>query len=148
LILALVCGAWLLFLWQPERQVRLHSEHLVAAVEKRDWSAAGEYVASDYHDQWSNDRVSLLERLHEGLAVTRALRFTIAAEETDASRSEASWRAKITLSGGGEYAQSIVERINSLAMPFELRWRRVSGTPWDWKLIAVSNPQLELPDQF
>jgi hypothetical protein len=86
--------------------------------------------------------------LREGLAVTRALRFTIAAEETDASRSEASWRAKITVSGGGEYAQSIVERMNSLATPFELRWRRVSGKPWDWKLIAVSNPQLELPDQF
>jgi hypothetical protein len=42
----------------------------------------------------------------------------------------------------------MVERINSLSTPFDLRWRHVSGKPWDWKLIAVSNSQLELPDQF
>jgi hypothetical protein len=148
LLVALFCGGWLFFLWQPERQVRLHSEHLVSAVEKRDWSAAGEFVASDYRDQWGNDRVSLLVRLHEGLAATRGLRLIVADDQTNATGSEGAWRAKISLSGGGEFAQPMVERINSLSTPFDLRWRHVSGKPWDWKLIAVSNSQLELPDQF
>jgi hypothetical protein len=146
LSVALLCGGWLSFLWQPERQVRLHSEHLVSAVEKRNWSAAGEFVASDYRDQWGNDRVSLLERLHQGLAATRDLHFSVADDETNATGPEGSWHAKITLTGGDDFAQPMVKRINSLSTPFDLHWRHVSGKRWDWKLTAVSNSQLELPD--
>jgi len=36
----------------------------------------------------------------------------------------------------------------SLGAPFELQWRRISGKPWDWKLIRVSNPELQLPSEF
>ena len=40
------------------------------------------------------------------------------------------------------------ERQNSLSTPFELQWRHVSGKPWDWKLVRVSNPELEIPAGF
>jgi hypothetical protein len=40
------------------------------------------------------------------------------------------------------------ERVNSLATPFELVWRRVSAKPWDWKLVHVSNSTLEIPADF
>ncbi|HEY1583637.1 MAG TPA: hypothetical protein VGF73_11125 [Chthoniobacterales bacterium] len=39
----------------------------------------------------------------------------------------------------------IIEWVNSLTTPFELRWRRESWKPWDWKLVEVRNPGLELP---
>jgi hypothetical protein len=32
--------------------------------------------------------------------------------------------------------------------PFELRWRHESWKPWDWKLVEVHNPELEVPAAF
>ncbi len=45
---------------------------------------------------------------------------------------------------GSEFAPEIVERVNSLTEPFVLHWRRESWRPWDWKLVRVSNPGLEI----
>ncbi len=38
----------------------------------------------------------------------------------------------------------IKQRVNHLPEPFVLEWRRISARPWDWKLVRVSNPALEL----
>jgi hypothetical protein len=35
--------------------------------------------------------------------------------------------------------------VNKLPSPFELEWRRLSGKPWDWKLVGVSNPACQIP---
>jgi hypothetical protein len=40
----------------------------------------------------------------------------------------------------------IKERVNSIPAPFQLEWRRVSGKPWDWKLVRVSNAELVIPE--
>ena len=63
LLVAFVLGVYLLRLWSPENQVRLHSEHLVLQVERRNWSAVENFVAADYHDAWEDDRARLLNRL-------------------------------------------------------------------------------------
>ncbi len=55
-LFAVMIGLWLAQLWQAEKQVRLHSEHFVQQLEKRNWSAAGEFIANDYHDDWDHDR--------------------------------------------------------------------------------------------
>ena len=61
----------------------------------------------------------------------------------------ATWIAKITVEGAeGEVMAEVKERVNSLATPFELEWRRVSAKPWDWKLTRVSNPDLQIPAGF
>lgn len=62
---------------------------------------------------------------------------------------KAIWSAKVTLDGdAGEPMTLVKERINSLATPFELEWRRISAKPWDWKLLRVGNPELHLPSDF
>jgi hypothetical protein len=48
----------------------------------------------------------------------------------------------------GELTAAIQERVNSLGTPFELEWRRNSAKPWDWKLVRVGNPSLEIPADF
>jgi hypothetical protein len=57
LIVALVWGGWLAFLWQPERQVELHNVHLLEQIEKRDWKAVAEFVEAAYQDRgaWPRD---------------------------------------------------------------------------------------------
>ena len=41
--------------------------------------------------------------------------------------------------------QFLDERVNRLPAPFELEWRHVSGKPWDWKLVRISNPAFQIP---
>src|SRR5688572_20180383 len=58
---AAVLGAlalYLLWLWQPERQVRLHTAHFLKKVERRNWEAATRFLAADYRDRWGHDRAS------------------------------------------------------------------------------------------
>ena len=65
MIVAVIWGLYLARLWQGQRQVELHSVHLLAAVERHDWKTVGEFVGGDYRDQWGNDRALSLERLRE-----------------------------------------------------------------------------------
>src|SRR5256885_11870206 len=48
-------------LWQQERQVLRHSENLFRRIEDKNWSVLAEMIASDYQDQWGNDRALVLE---------------------------------------------------------------------------------------
>lgn len=145
LSLALLAALFLLWLWRPERQVRLHSEHLLGAIEHKSWSAVTDFIGDDYQDQWQNDRVRLLERMREVLRYLRGLHIEPSNVTVRVDRRRGYWTAKITIAA--EQGEA-VERVNSLTTPFELEWRRLSGKPWDWKLVRVSNTSLDLPADF
>ena len=70
LVVAVIWGIYLVRLWQPQRQVELHSIHLLEQIEEEDWNAVGEFIGESYQDRWGNDRTLLLERLRQ---VFRAL---------------------------------------------------------------------------
>ena len=56
------------------------------------------------------------------------------------------WIGKINVySRDGGVMQFLDERVNRLPTPFELKWHHVSGKPWDWKLVRVSNPAFQIP---
>jgi hypothetical protein len=44
--------------------------------------------------------------------------------------------------------EALDQKINKLPTPFQLEWRQFSGKPWDWKLVAVSNPAFEIPAEM
>jgi hypothetical protein len=67
LVIARCAGLYLIWLWQPERQVRRHTESFFQAIEHKNWDAAADFVAADYQDQWGDDRMRVLERLREDL---------------------------------------------------------------------------------
>ena len=115
LALALCIGLYLIWLWGPERQVRLHTENFFHAIDHRNWEAVADFIGNDYHDQWGDDRARVLERMREGFRWIRGSRIMASdpAVQVDA--------------------------------PFELEWRRVSGKPWDWQLVSVSNSGFEIP---
>ena len=61
---------------------------------------------------------------------------------------EGFWTAMVKVDGEESEVMALIkERINSLGAPFELRWRRASGKPWDWKLISARNPDLKINDR-
>ncbi len=73
---ALCIGLYLLWLWRPEHQVRLHTEHFFHAIDGRNWETAADFIGDDYRDQWNNDRARLLERMREGFRWVRGSRIT------------------------------------------------------------------------
>jgi|1185.fasta_scaffold11956_2 hypothetical protein len=149
LCLVIVAG-YLIWLWQPATQVEKHSDHLMEAIANKDWPKFAAFLAEDYHDQWENDRGAVLERTREVCHYARGLRLTAVAPTVDVQGTSADWRARIVIEGapGDELVAALKAHVNVLTTPFELKWRRMSGKPWDWKLIGVRNRQLMLPSGF
>lgn len=144
---ALLVGLFLVRLWTPERQIRRHSENLLRACEKRDWTRFGSFVADDYRDQWGNDRSGVLERTRDVFRYVHIVHLTAVNPSIRTVNKHGVWTAKIAIDGdNGEAMTMIKDRVNSLITPFELEWQRKSGKPWDWKLVRVSNPDLQIPE--
>lgn len=143
--LALAIGLFLMWLWGPVHQVRLHSQNLLRAIERKNWVRAEEFIAPDYQDQWHNDRALLLERTREVFHYLRNVRLMVSEPAVEIGDGSIHWRSRISVSGDpGELMTAIQERVNSLSSPFDLEWRHASGKPWDWKLVRVTNPALAI----
>ena len=146
LTLAVCIGLYLVWLWRPERQVRRHTENFFHAIEHKDWTAAVDFIGSDYHDQWADDRARLLERMREGFRWVRGPRIIASNPSVQVETLRAIWTSKIVLySADNDVMELLDERVNALPAPFELEWHRLSGKPWDWKLVRVSNSALKMP---
>jgi hypothetical protein len=146
LALALCIGFYLIWLSQPERQVRRHTENLFRAIERKNWEAVADFIGNDYQDQWGEDRARVLERLREGLRYVRSPQIIASNLSVQVEAQRAVWIGKITLySSDAEVMETLDQRVNSLPVPFTLEWHRLSGKPWDWKLTRVSNPAFEIP---
>lgn len=151
LLVALALGVYLVQLWAPARQVELHSLHLADALEDHDWAQLDEFVDQEYEDQWGHERPLLLARLRQMLSSTRNFRVLINESRARAADDgqEGDWRARVTVDADpGELTDLFKERVNGLEEPFDLRWRKKSWKPWDWKLVRVTNHSLELPSDI
>ena len=145
-LLAVAAGVYLFQLWQPERQVALHSQHLLAALEERDVEAIAEFVDPAYQDQWKHDRRLLLSRLGAVLRYARDLDLQVNSAWVELNGDEAAWHARIIVDGGEHDVDALIEQhVNAVAEPFKLQWRRQSWKPWDWKLVSVTNSEFEPP---
>ena len=146
-IIAVALGLFLLRLWQPEQQVRKHSEHLLESIMDKDWDEFESQIAEDYHDQWRHDRTAVLQRTRAVARYARGLQISVIAPNIRIENRTGYWRAFISIDGDkdNEVIALMKERVNPVKTPFELEWQRKSGKPWDWKLISVRNPELELP---
>ena len=149
-LVAVGIALFLMRLWQPENQVQKHSAHLLDAIGQKDWARFGEFIAEDYHDQWGNDRTTVLERTREVFRRLRGVRIDAIGSNVRVENGNGFWRANIQLGGedNSELMAELKARVNSLKAPFELEWRHVSGKPWDWKLVTVRNSELTIPSEY
>ncbi|MGI8890216.1 MAG: hypothetical protein ACR2G0_05455 [Chthoniobacterales bacterium] len=144
-LLSALAALWLAQLWDGEKQVRLHSEHFLQQIEQRHWSKLGDFIATDYHDDWGHDQAEVLSRLRFVLRCFSSLTITPSRLQVSVVPPAGWWSAKVQLAGEGcEDAPQVTQRVNRLSEPFVLHWRRQSWRPWDWKLVRVSNPALDL----
>jgi hypothetical protein len=107
----------------------------------------GDFVDVEYKDRWGNDRSLALNRIRRVFGVLPNAQIDSSNVQVRAESRQGYWQATITVKGSAsEFTALIEERVNSLTAPFELEWRRGSGKPWDWKLVCVRNPSLEIPE--
>jgi hypothetical protein len=146
LALALCIGLYLIWLWRPQHQVRLHTENFFHAIDGRNWETVADFIGSDYHDQWGDDRARVLERMREGFRWIRGSRIMASDPALQVETRRAIWIGKIALYSSDDGVMEVLDqRVNKLPTPFELEWHRLSGKPWDWKLVRVSNSGFEIP---
>ena len=147
--LALILATYLIWLWRPEHQIRLHTDHLLQSIEHKSWAKFATFLADDYSDQWNQDRAAVLERTRAVFSYLRAVQIKAIAPTIQTQNGSGNWQANIRVeTSENDFGTLIKERVNSLPTPFTLEWRRVSGKPWDWKLVRVSNSALEIPAGF
>jgi hypothetical protein len=137
---------WLVWLWQPEHQLRLHQEHLRKAFAGRNWNRASNLVASDYSDRWGGSKSEMIG----GAAgvLQHFVTLTIVADTRELSVADGRVVEGIRLIGqGSPLAEMAIDRVNSLASPFTFHWRRGS-MPWDWQLTSIEQPELQVETGF
>jgi hypothetical protein len=139
-------GLYLVWLWRPEHQVRLHTEHFFHAIDGRKWEAVSDFIGDDYQDQWHNDRARLLESMREGFRWVSGSNISAPSAAVQVEIPRGVWIGKITVySSDDGVMQLLDERVNKLPTPFAFEWRRFSAKPWNWKLVSVSNPAFQIP---
>ncbi len=144
-VAALACAVRLLWLWQPEQQVRRHTEKLIAAVEDKDWKRLAEITADDYSDRWGHDKNAVVARSREVFSQFFAIEIEASGLVVAESDGVGTASARLALRGsGGPLAQLAIERAATLRAPFVFTWRLRSGKPWDWVLTRIEQPELEL----
>jgi hypothetical protein len=146
LALALCIGLYLIWLWRPEHQVRLHTENFFRAIDRRNWDAVADFSSSDYQDQWGDDRARVLERIREGFRWVRGSRIIASNPNVEMEAGRGVWIGKIKVYSSDDGVTEVLDkRVNNLPTPFKLEWVQLSGKPWDWKLVRVSNSAFEIP---
>lgn len=131
--------------WQPDRQVRLHTQALLSALESKNWKRLEKLIADDYSDTWGQDKATLQSRVRQ--VFSQFLILNLQAREIDVQEADGRGTAKvpISLSGrGGPLAEFAMQRGSTLQQPFTFTWRQQSWKPWDWALIYVEQPELKL----
>jgi hypothetical protein len=145
-LVAVIAGVYLFQLWQPDRQVHLHSLHLADALEEKDWAGRHAVPRAGLLRSMGAQSRGRRVALAAGAALRQNLRVDAQQTITSATDGEGRWIARIRIEADdNEVAAFIKARVNVLEEPFELHWRRQSWKPWDWQLVRVNNSALELP---
>ena len=142
-------AVFLVVLWSPERQVRLHQKHLLAAVSKKDWPRFASFIAEDYSDRWGHDKTFVRAAAREVFAQFFVLEITMQNPAVSAGGGNGEVSARLVAKGtGSPVAQMVIEKLQELREPFTFRWRQRSWKPRDWALARVDQPALEIPDEL
>jgi hypothetical protein len=113
--IAVCLGLYLLWLWRPEHQVRLHTQHFFHAIDGRNWESVADFIGEEYRDQWNHDRARLLEQMREGFRWVRGSRITAREAMVQIEMPRAIWIGKINAySSDDGVMQLLDERANRL----------------------------------
>jgi len=135
---------WLFLLWQPSRQVELHTRDLLRRASDRNWPAVEQMMAPDYLDAWGHDRAGAIDEARRLFSHFFALQIVALAPPEIAEAGDV-WQARVPLGvfgSGTPVAQAVIEEVRSAEGPVTFVWRRVGGWPWQWVLVEADHEEL------
>lgn len=135
---------WCAWLWQPERQIRLHQRNLLQAVEGRDWDRVAEFLDDNYSDRWGHDKGFVLREAREAFRQFIALEAQGEIVDLSVEPGAGTVLVRLSMRGrGGPVAELVMSRVNALHEPWRFQWRQ-GNRPWKWSLVRIDHPELEL----
>ena len=140
-LIALRC----LWLWQPERQVRLHQEHFLRAAEAGNWQKYYGFFDDGFRMPTGQDKVWTLQASREVFKqfIVLMIRETDTAITMEGGTGRV--RTLLRIDGNGmELAEMAKTAVNESKEPFEFTWKHASWKPWDWRLTGVDHPLLHV----
>jgi hypothetical protein len=146
ILLGVAWFLWLLWHWQPERQVHLHQQNLLRAVEKRNWKKVSRMIDDRFTTTWGIDKPTALR---EGAEVFRHF-FSLQIIWHDpvvwAGNEHGQARGRMEFTGKGTaIAELVKSHVNTATAPTTFAWRRPGWQPWRWTLMSVENPEITIP---
>jgi hypothetical protein len=134
-----------IWLWQPERQLLLHQAHFRRALERRDWGRVEALLDPGYADRWGYTRTTGVREARQWLGEFFVLTITASAAGDQITPNGGAVTERWTIDGtGAEGAEMVKDNVNELQAPFVFQWKHASWKPWDWTLVRVDNPELNL----
>lgn len=153
----IVVGLWLasLLYWGVPRcfdswQLAHRQEELLRAIEQRNPKAYADLIAPSYADDWKFTNDLIRKMMDDISAQFLTLKITPQSPQWQSEGTEAKFTTGFTLSGkpitpAGELILTEGSRPHD---PFTFVWKREGWGAWTWKLVAVKNPSLEIPDSY
>lgn len=145
-VVAVLILGWLAwpYLQSPEKQAKARHLELFKFASKRDWKTAGSFLSSHYEDQWGNrpaEALDLARDLMSGFIILE-----IKWEDTDLSANDTivKVRGRARMEGNGMgVSQMVMTKVNQMQEPWVFTWKKEGWKPSDWKLMSVTNKELE-----
>jgi len=136
---------WSVIEFSPGRQLERVFSRLVSAAENRDWKRVKSFMAEDYHDQWGLDRERAVSMAAEAFRQFVVLEIAVESQAISRDGKDAAIEAKLHLQGRATaIGEMVVQRVNSLENDFQFAWQQKSWKPWDWKLVSVSQNEIDI----
>jgi hypothetical protein len=128
----------------PSRRLAKCQERFLKAAGDRNWKKVKEFMDDDFRSAWGQNRDEAVE--YASGVLGNFLVLEILSEDTTVEREgpDATISARLRLRGkGNAIGESIMSHANSLESHFQFAWRQKSWKPWDWKLVSVSQPEID-----
>lgn len=144
MLVVAIAVVWTAFEVMPGRRLAAAQEQLIQAASARNWDKVKELMAEDYRDGWGYDRDQAVKAGSDVLMNFLTLEITEEDASVERRGREATISTRLRLRGrGNALGETIMEHANSFEGHFQFAWSRKSWKPWDWKLVSISQPEID-----
>lgn len=137
-------AAWIVWKMLPSTQLEQKFDRLIEATGDRNWKRVKALMAEDYKDAWGQNREDATKNGSEALRHFLVLQVTAENVRIEKEGRKALISARLRLDGKGTaIGESVKDYANGLQEDFRFAWERKSWKPWDWKLVSISQPEID-----
>ena len=143
-VLVAVWAIWLFLLWQPGRQIELHTSNLLARASDRDWAAVTTMISPDYRDAWGHGREESLGKADEVFNQFFTLKILPTGPmDIRVDDGVATNAVPLGIFGSGTpIAHAAMDEVREAGGSFVFRWRKAGNWPWQWLLVEAGHAEL------